>query len=267
MVIVLMDAGWRCLCLSNICKTKRCEENWKEGGTVSVMAQTGDLTTKSDTVQYPHPRVLIRLSEDTRDKYTVRHKGNKKEGEPVFGSERIWNFNGTMEPVFLDLPSQKSKDSFGFALCNLQAQYVALINCTQELSLSFWFSLVRRNNFTEHSPQSIISNSAHTLRTLISSPERSQKSLYSAESPRCAGSSESRSWFLLILILLDQVSHLVVNLHHPEPPEVAGLTGGGLAPLPPCTELLLPCRLVHMETWLGSPDPWPFLHLIPILRG
>ena len=71
------------MCLSDICKTKRREENWKEGETVSVMAQTRHLAAKSDTVQHPHSRVLIRLSEDKRDKYTVRHKENKKEGEII----------------------------------------------------------------------------------------------------------------------------------------------------------------------------------------
>ena len=54
-----------------------------------------------------------------------------------------------------------------------------------------------------------------------------------------------------MLIFLDQMRNLIIDLDHPEPPEVVGLTGGGLGPPPPPLGLLLHhTGLVHMETRL-----------------
>ena len=125
-----------------------------------------------------------------------------------------------------------------------------------------------QNNFTEHSPAKTIICTSLTFRTLVSFPERPQKCFNPAKSPWCAGSSEPRSR-ILILVLLDQMSDLIIDLHHPEPPEVVGLAGGGLAPPPsPPGVLLHHTGFVHMETRFWPPKPGPLLHVrVARMRG
>ena len=59
------------------------------------MAQTRHLATKSDTVEHPHPRVLVRLSEDMRYKCSQ----NCETDGILKGRNVFWHQNNDMTTI------------------------------------------------------------------------------------------------------------------------------------------------------------------------